>query len=46
MLRRFARLGVLVVLGSMLGGCIILPLHGWGHGYEHEHSHEDFGYRH
>jgi hypothetical protein len=34
-MRRLARLGLLVVLGTLLGGCVIVPLHGWGHGNEH-----------
>jgi hypothetical protein len=36
MLRRLAKLAVLVVLGAYLAGCCIAP-HGWGHergGYE------------
>jgi hypothetical protein len=31
--RRLARLGLLVVMGTVLGGCVIAPLHGWGHGH-------------
>jgi hypothetical protein len=49
-LRRMAKIGLLVMLGVQLSGCIIVPLHGWGYrhgdydhgGYEHEHG----GYRH
>jgi hypothetical protein len=32
--RRLARLGMLVMWGSFLGGCVFVPLHGWGHGHE------------
>ncbi len=31
MLRRLAKLGLLVVLGSFLAGCFF-PHYGWGHG--------------
>ena len=36
LLRRLAKLGGLVVMASYLAGCVIVPLHGWGHGYGHE----------
>ena len=44
MLRRLAKLGVLVLVGSYLSGCIVVPLHGWGHGYRHE-DRGGYGYR-
>ena len=37
MLRRLAKLAVLVVVGVYLSGCVIVPLHGWGYGgYGHD----------
>ena len=39
--RRLAKLGLLLVLGVQLAGCIIVPLHGWGH----EYGHGDYGDR-
>lgn len=39
-LRRFAKLGLLVVLGTSLVGCYIVPI-GWGRGHR---SHD--GYHH
>ena len=35
MLRRLAKLAALLVLGAYLSGCVIVPLHGWGHGEWH-----------
>jgi hypothetical protein len=46
-MRRLVKLGLLVLLGSLLGGCIVVPLHGWG-GREHRYE-RDYGgnyYRH
>ncbi len=43
-LRRLAKLGVLVLVGSYLSGCIVVPLHGWGHGDRHE-DRGGYGYR-
>lgn len=31
MLRRFAKLGLLVVLGASVVGCCVAPPYGWGH---------------
>lgn len=42
-LRRLAKLGVLVVLGSTLAGCYVVPI-GWGHGNRnHGQHHYDGG---
>ena len=43
-LRRMAKLGLVVVLGMYLSGCIIVPLHGWGHGHEY-YDHGGYGDR-
>lgn len=46
-MRRLVKLGLLVVLGAFLGGCVVVPLHGWRHGheYERERAPEGYGYR-
>jgi hypothetical protein len=41
MLRRLAKLGLLVVMGSYLVGCCIPPHGGWGHGGRGERGYSD-----
>jgi hypothetical protein len=44
-LRRFAKLGLLVVLGTSLAGCYVVPI-GWGKGHRSHggyHHHADGG---
>jgi len=34
-LKRLAKLGLVLVIGSYLVGCVIAPHGGWGHGRHH-----------
>jgi hypothetical protein len=37
-LKRLAKLGLVLVLGSYLVGCVIAPHGGWGHGHHSDHG--------